>query len=113
MTKEELLALHTATMTACRAIMEKKNADYTGGSDDPFANFRVAEVMGVPAESGILLRVMDKMQRIKSFIAKGELQVENESAEDACDDIINYMVLIKGLMRESKAPQLQRGKITL
>jgi len=101
MTKQELLELHEDTMNKCRLIMQKKNADYTGGSEDPFANFRVSEVMGVPAEQGILLRVMDKMQRIKSFILKGELKVENESAEDACEDVINYMILIKGMMRDS------------
>lgn len=100
MTIEQLLQLHDETAKQCRAIMQKKNADYTGGSTDPFANFRVSEVMGVPAETGILLRVMDKMQRIKSFIIKGELLVDNESAEDACDDIINYMILLKGMMRD-------------
>jgi len=102
MTKKELFQLHEETFTKCLDIMKAKNADYTGGADDPFANFRVAQVsLGVPPMLGILMRVQDKMQRLRSFCAKGELEVINESAEDACDDIINYMVLIKGMIRST------------
>ena len=38
--------------------------------------------------------------RIRSFVADGELRVINESVEYACDDIVNYAILCKALLRE-------------
>ena len=102
MTVEELLALHDVTSQRCKSIMAVKNADYTGGSGDPFANFRMTESLGIPAELGILIRIMDKIQRVRSFVEKGKLQVKNESVEDALEDIINYAILIKGMVKEKE-----------
>ena len=86
--------------------MEAKNHDYTGGSDDPFANFRATEMLGVPAEIGVLTRCLDKFQRIKSFVSTGTLQVKSESVDDAIEDVINYMVLLKGIIRERSTQSL-------
>jgi len=100
MTLNDLLNLHEETAIRCRDIMIDKNADYTGGSSDPFANFRMTEAIGIPAELGILIRIMDKIQRVRSFVENGELQVKSESVDDALEDIINYTILIKGLIKE-------------
>ena len=81
--------------------MRAKNTDYTGGSDDPFANFRISEVFGVHPVVGILMRISDKMQRIRAFIANGKMAVATESVDDACEDIINYAILIKGMFHEA------------
>lgn len=80
--------------------MAAKNADYSHGGS-PFLNFRTAEILGVPAEKGLLIRVLDKIQRMKAFIDRGELSVQNESVEDAIEDVINYMILLKGMIREN------------
>lgn len=100
MTREQLLSLHQNTCQAAFDIMEAKNQDYTGGSEDPFANFRATEMLGVPAEIGVLTRCLDKFQRVRSFVANGSLAVKNESVDDAIEDVINYMVLLKGIIRE-------------
>lgn len=100
MTREDLLQLHKDTCSKAFGIMEAKNHDYTGGSPDPFANFRATEMLGIPAELGILARCLDKFQRIKSFVVKGELKVKGESVDDAIEDVINYMVLLKGVIKE-------------
>jgi hypothetical protein len=102
MNRKELLEMHTETCEAARSIMEAKNADYTGGNegDDPFANFRATEMLGIPAELGVLTRCLDKFQRIKSFVKNGTLQVKSESVEDAIQDVINYMILLKGIISE-------------
>jgi hypothetical protein len=63
--------------------------------------------------TGILLRVMDKIQRIKSFIEKNKLEVQGESFEDACDDIINYMVLIKGYIKDNQQDQCKTHQLSL
>lgn len=101
MTIEELVKLHEETCGIARATMIKKSHDYTNGSADPFANFRISAVVGVDPRLALLVRVMDKIKRLETFINKGELKV-NESFDDAIQDIINYMILLQGLSKELK-----------
>lgn len=100
MTKAALFELHEETFKKCLVIMKAKNQDYTGGTDDPFANFKASEIFGISAELGILVRCIDKFQRIRSFTVKGELAVKSESVDDAIEDVINYMVLLKGIIKD-------------
>jgi hypothetical protein len=104
MTTEGLLKLHKDTCENCREIMKQKNNDYTGGekATDPFANFNAASVLGIDPVQGLLLRVIDKIQRIRSFTNDKELKVSNESVEDACDDIVNYAILAKAMLMEER-----------
>lgn len=104
MTYKELEQLHRGTCDAARDIMKRKNHDYTDGSVDPFANFRAAEVLDLDPVVGVLLRMQDKIMRLKTFANKGKLDVANESATDAVTDIINYAILILGLVRENEKP---------
>ena len=97
-----LVERHKALCDKARAIMESKNHDYRGGTGDPFANFRGSTSLGIQPIVGILLRVQDKMMRIKTFAEKGQLQVKGESVEDAILDIINYSILIDGLIQDAK-----------
>ncbi len=105
MTRDELFALHRDMATRALAIMQAKNRDYAGAAEnvDPFANFRRSEVLGVPGELGLLIRVMDKICRIKTFIESGSLAVKTEPVDDAILDILNYMVLLQGMVEERRA----------
>ena len=98
----ELLELHTETTDICREIMERKNSDYCGGksSTDALANFKTATALGLHPVTGLLLRMQDKLMRIKSFVNDGELRVTGETVEDACNDLVNYSILCKALLRE-------------
>ena len=87
----------------CIEISKKKNADYTGVNDNPFANFKSVESLGIKTEHGFLTRMMDKMARIGSFVSKGELQVKDESVKDTLRDLANYACLLAGYI-ESKKP---------
>jgi|TARA_B110000305_G_scaffold96690_1_gene109024 hypothetical protein len=91
--------------------MEQKNSDYTGGksSTDPFANFNASSILGIHPVQGLLLRVIDKIQRIRSFTNDKELKVANESVEDACDDIVNYAILAKAMLMEERS-QIEQNK---
>ena len=84
--------------------MEKKNSDYTGGrgATDPFANFNASKILNIHPVQGLLLRVIDKIQRIRSFTNDKELSVPNETVEDACDDIVNYAILAKAMLMEER-----------
>ena len=88
--------------------MHAKSLDYSGGDADPYANFRIAEMFGLHPVTGILLRVTDKLQRIRAFIKNGVTAVEGETVDDACDDIVNYAILMKGLLREQREKDIKR-----
>lgn len=106
----ELEQLHKDTCEKCLEMMRKKNADYTGGMS-VFENFLIAEpTLGIPAEKGLLLRVQDKLQRLRSFIDKGELKVVEESASDACEDVINYMILLKGMILHKEDSKTEKDE---
>lgn len=101
--KAQYLRDAEAELKAVLEIIRSKNADYTAGADDPFANFRATEALGLASkEVGVLIRMMDKIQRIRSYLDKGELQVPGEGVEDACRDIIGYSLLLLGMLREEK-----------
>jgi hypothetical protein len=107
MNRTELLALHRETCTKAQAIMEAKSNDYNGGENatDALANFKCASALGLHPVTGLLLRVQDKLMRIRSFVADGKLRVTGETVEDACDDLLNYAILCKALLREEAAAQ--------
>ena len=113
MTIDQLLDMHEETCAKARSIMRAKNSDYTAGSGDPFANFRASEALGVPAVVSLLIRVMDKMQRIRSFATLGQLQVKDESVDDAIQDVVNYMILCQGLLVEKRLEVAERGRISV
>jgi hypothetical protein len=98
-TRAQLLSLHKTLTEQARELMTRKNADY-GANADPFANFRMSALLHIEPEFGVLLRMQDKMARLVSFLEKGELAVKEESWSDAIIDIINYSVLLCGLLQE-------------
>lgn len=102
MTKEEYLRLADELFQNVSSTLKQKNNDYTGGSGDPFANFRLADLEGVDPRTGILIRVQDKLQRLRTYIKRGELAVEGEGWQDAVKDVIGYMTLLYGMMSESQ-----------
>jgi len=112
MNTEELLNLHDQTCEKCKAIMIKKNSDYTGGSKatDIFANFNASMMLNIHPVQGLLLRLIDKVQRIRSFTNDKELSVPNESVEDACEDIVNYAILAKAMLIEERKKIKQSKK---
>lgn len=99
MSRAHLLRLHENLTEQARELMTRKNADY-GANADPFANFRMSALLHIEPEFGVLLRMQDKMARLVSFLEKGELAVKEESWSDAIIDIINYSVLLCGLLQE-------------
>jgi len=102
MTKKEYFEFAGEFFGSCIATSKKKNADYTGDSSDPFANFRSVEILGISTEIGFLTRMMDKMMRISSFATNGELQVKDESVLDTLHDLANYSCLLAGYIKSKQ-----------
>jgi len=106
--RDRLMDLFDEIADECRGIMAVKNRDYAGGADDPFANFRASGIFGIRPELGIMMRCLDKFKRIEAFVNTGTLAVKDEPVRDAVVDVINYMVLLAGLMEERNEKQTDR-----
>lgn len=103
MDRSELLEFHKDLCEQARGIMERKNHDYTGDTSSPFANFEACERVGIcSTEKGFLVRIMDKMKRLNTFVDNGELKVDDEPFHDACLDVLNYMVLFAAYQEDQE-----------
>ena len=78
-------------------LHDMKQEDY-GSKTDPFANVRASEDFGVAPWVGALVRLNDKVTRLKNFARKGQLA--NESARDSMMDISVYAVIADVLYEE-------------
>lgn len=106
MNKQEFFEYHKQFCEELLAISMKKNEDYTGVNNDPFANFTAVERNGIAStEQGFLTRMMDKMQRINSYVQRGELSVEDEKVEDTLQDLANYCILFSAYLRSKHNDQ--------
>ena len=78
----------------------RKSHDY-GDSEDPLANIRSgADLIGVEPWRACLVRVADKIQRIKTHCETGRLKYE--TVEDSLLDLASYSIIALALYRESK-----------
>lgn len=112
MNREEYLALVDRELKSIKDIVERKNNDYTAGGG-PFDNFEVTEKLGLSDKrTGLLIRMVDKIQRLKTFIAKGELKVKGESAQDAARDIIGYSLILLGMLEDSAMAEQKPDPLT-
>jgi hypothetical protein len=84
-------------LQAMGELHDRKQADY-GTDGDPFANVRASKEFGIPPWLGAILRLNDKVTRIKSFAKKGSLK--NEPLQDSFDDIAVYAVIARILYDE-------------
>jgi len=75
-------------------LVQKKNRDYASDKD-PFANFQMF------GELGFLVRLSDKLMRLKQVFERGEISVTDESVKDTLMDLSNYANLLMAY-RESK-----------
>jgi hypothetical protein len=107
MNTTDLLNLHKQTCDKCYGIVQKKNNDYSGGatSKDALTNFKMSTSLGLHPVMGLLLRIQDKMMRIKTFVSDGALKVSDETIDDAFEDMINYAILGKALLIDERVGQ--------
>lgn len=75
----------------------KKSADY-GMENDIFANVRASQEFGVEPWRGALIRLNDKVVRVKAFCLNGVLA--NEGVEDSLMDLAAYSLIALILFRE-------------
>lgn len=91
--RSDLLKLHLELSLKARDTMRAKNQDYASTAD-PFRNFRQFGLLGV------LVRMSDKLSRLRTFEERGLTSVKDESIQDTIEDLINYAVIFLAMSRE-------------
>jgi hypothetical protein len=92
MTEAERFLIDIETLFAkALDLVGRKNADY-GNPNDPFANFKEAELVGSTVEQGILVRMSDKLRRASNLMNREA--VVDESVEDTLIDLANYAFIL-------------------
>ena len=77
----------------------KKSLDY-GADEDALMNIRdSADVINVQAWAGAILRISDKMHRLRSFFRRGV--VEFDGIEDTLLDMCSYAAIALVMYREA------------
>ena len=86
-------------------LHQRKSAGYSGADNpDPWANFRRAERIGVPASTGALVRLLDKVSRVETLVASPQSEQVGESIEDTLIDLAAYSLIVVCLRREEAVP---------
>ncbi len=84
-------------LTKLSRLHARKQHDY-GAKTDPFSNVRASQDFGIKPWVGALVRLNDKMNRLKRFAERGTLA--NESATDSMQDIAVYALIALILYQE-------------
>ncbi len=92
------------------ALMISKNADYANEVDS-FANFKRSELVKVPVERGILVRVEDKISRISNLLDT-EPEVKDEDLEQTVIDTMNYFNILLTYIQQKGAEDVAGKKNT-
>lgn len=78
----------------------RKTLDY-GVDQDALSNIREsADIVNMPAWAGAILRISDKMHRLKAYFRRGK--VEFDGLSDTLKDIASYAVIAEVLRREEQ-----------
>lgn len=115
MKKQIYLQFHKDFTSDMWTVTHAKNADYTGKSEDAFANLKSCEHRGLASTGvGILIRMDDKMSRLAALLQQ-PAQVKNESFRDTCLDLANYAALLAAWFGEPRAEPSQEltGMVSL
>jgi hypothetical protein len=91
-----------AILDELRALHLANTLDY-GVDEDALSNIRSsADVVNMPAWAGCILRISDKMHRLKAFFRRGKC--EFDGVEDTLKDIACYAAIALVLHREKTTP---------
>ncbi len=103
MTNLEFSELMQRTFDDCAKISKAKGADYTKGSQDALANFKEAGA-GIGADPlDVCWIFMNKHYQAITNYVKTKGKSESEPIEERIKDLINYLVLLQGLIIENEA----------
>ena len=102
---------YDAIIKKAKALCDDKNIDYAQ-VQEPFSNFEMVESLKIcDAQTGILVRISDKIARISNLLKRnGERAVNEEKVEDTMLDLINYSVILLSYTIYSKQYDSENGE---
>lgn len=89
----QLISSCEETFRSCIDLLKRKNHDYAG-IEDEYRNFATCQRIGVSVQTGIMIRLLDKITRLENLLTK-EAFVTEESFEDTINDAVNYLAILK------------------
>ena len=97
-----------------KMLHDAKNHDYAT-AENPYQNLEGVERLGIEAWRGIVIRLMDKFERVQQYCVNGELAIKSEGLEDTFKDIAVYSTLAMILFRkdqekDQELTEIERGK---
>lgn len=88
-------------LNRCVELLRSKASDYADGHD-AFINFKTAaQVAGISPEQTLLTLLGMKISRLTQLVGKNKT-AKHESSEDTMLDIINYVLLLRGMLQEQR-----------
>lgn len=102
MTNKDFYDLMNKIFEEAKVIAKAKGADYTKGSSDALANFKEGgKALNIAPEKVAWIFMNKHYQAITNYI-RTEGQSESEPISERIKDMINYLVLLQGLIVEKK-----------
>lgn len=99
MNADQFVALVTAARARQDEILQTKGLDYTRHEEDRLSNFkRSALAIGIDPLQVWAIFFNKHVDAVMAFIKTGK--VESEAIEGRLDDIVNYIYLLEGLLKE-------------
>ena len=97
-----------------KMLHDCKNHDYAT-AENPYKNLEGVERIGIEAWRGIVIRLMDKFERVQQYCVNGDLAIKSEGIEDTFKDIAVYSTLAMILFRKDQdkhqeLTEIERGK---
>ena len=98
-----------------KMLHDAKNHDYATAGN-PYKNLEGVSRIGIEPWRGIVIRLMDKFERVEQYCSNGELAIKSEGMEDTFKDIAVYSTLAMILFRKQQddatqeLTEIERGK---
>ena len=84
-----------------KMLHDAKNHDYAT-AENPYKNLEGVSRIGIQPWRGIVIRLMDKFERVEQYCTNGELAIKSEGMEDTFKDIAVYSTLAMILFRKEQ-----------
>ena len=98
-----------------KMLHDAKNHDYAT-AENPYKNLEGVSRIGIEPWRGIVIRLMDKFERVEQYCTNGDLAIKSEGMEDTFKDIAVYSTLAMILFRKQQddatqeLTEVERGK---
>ena len=91
-----------------KMLHDAKNHDYAT-AENPYKNLEGVSRIGIEPWRGIVIRLMDKFERVEQYCTNGELAIKSKGIEDTFADIAVYSTLAVILFRKQQDEALKHS----